>query len=67
VDLLINEVFEIETIMTILIVYTDPDDNSIRVSHGINSETLETVVLPNELLRCFRPVFLQKLGEWVLF
>jgi hypothetical protein len=52
--------------MMILITYRDPEDNSVRVSHGVDSETLQVIVLPNEPLRNFRAVFFNEIGEWVI-
>jgi hypothetical protein len=52
--------------MIILITYTDKKDNSARVSHGVDSETLQIVPLPNEHLGKFNAVFLTELGEWII-
>ena len=55
--------------MKIIVVrYQDEENGEIRVDYGVNSETLENIVLPNELWQLFKSncVFDNTIQEWIL-
>lgn len=52
--------------MIVLITYFDEEDKSLKVSHGVDYDTLENVVLPNKTPQMLGAEFHMKLGEWVL-
>jgi len=55
--------------MKIIIVrYQDEETKEIMVDYGINSETLENIVLPNELWRIFKEncIFDNDINDWIL-
>lgn len=52
--------------MIILITYLDKKQNKVLVSHGINADTMKTVILPQESPYEMGAKFNNNIGEWVL-
>ena len=51
----------------ILICYRDEKSNRLKVSHGYNTATNETVILPQEPVEKFKDAEYDiKIGEWVI-